>query len=70
MPVYQQHRNQETALHDIYLTAALMKIDNLQCVKICRPANSHRRFGAPEYLNLHTSLVQEFFGRGFFLCCI
>jgi hypothetical protein len=37
---------QGTPLHDIYLTAALMKIDDLQCVTVCRPANSHRRFGA------------------------
>jgi hypothetical protein len=37
---------QGTALHDIYLTAALMKIDDLQCVTIYRPADSHRRFGA------------------------
>jgi len=35
-----------TALPDIYLTAVLMKIDDLQCVTICRPENSHRRFGA------------------------
>jgi hypothetical protein len=61
---------QATALHDICLTAVLMKIDDLQCVTIRRPASSHRRFGTAKYLDLHTSLVQEFFGCEFFLRCI
>ena len=35
-----------TALQEICLTALLMKIDDLQCVTICRPAKNHRRVGA------------------------